>query len=102
MSITPFDSIAVTRRVYTPSASGGEYVKRNSFHADGLLESIPTTAIDVEITTTDPEGDVRVIRAAPISELPNGAGTVAWTTGVCFGDHTGVDARAARRASRSI
>src|SRR5438128_11225751 len=46
-SITPFDSIAVMRIEYMPSASGGAYVKRNSFHADGLPGSVATSAMDV-------------------------------------------------------
>src|SRR2546428_4590526 len=47
MSSTPFDSAAVTRIEYVPSASGGAYVNRKSFQADGLPGSVATSAMDV-------------------------------------------------------
>src|SRR5207245_8803474 len=102
MSATPFDSVAVILTWYTPSASGGAYANRNSFHADGLAGSVVRTLMAVLFTTTAPDGDVRLSRAPLISELPNGSETFAWTTNASLGDHTPVGAFPSRRSRRSI
>src|SRR6266571_139252 len=74
-SVTPFDSTAVTSTTYVPSDSEGPYANWNSFQADGVDGSVASSAIAVKFTTSEPPGDVRLIRTTLISALPNGSET---------------------------